>query len=288
MTTEPDDHGAPVTTPKPVGHRAGAGLVVAAFDFDGTLTHGGSVWQFLVAVQGRRRVVAAGLALLGKLAAAALFGGRYADEAKEALFRRTLAGLPADETATRAAAFGLDHYRRRARTDVRQQMEWHRARGHHLVIVSASLETYLVPVGQELGVDTVVATRLAVGADGRLTGGYDGANCRGAEKIARVRQWMEAQIETSTDHTTGAPAITAVLWAYGNSKGDRQLLRGADVGVDVGRLGRLGALRGFRRLSDLPDLRDDDLGDDGAALTRSGGSSGRSSASPPGRQRRRR
>ena len=46
-------------------------------------------------------------------------------------------------------------------------------------------------VGQELGVDAVVATRLAVGADGRLTGRYQGRNCRGQEKLDRVRAWME-------------------------------------------------------------------------------------------------
>jgi phosphatidylglycerophosphatase C len=254
-------------------------LVVAAFDFDGTLTHGGSVWQFLAALRGRRPVMAAAVALWGPLAAAALFGGRYADDAKEALFRRTLAGLPAADTATKAAAFGLDHYRRRARADVRHRLEWHRARGHLLVIVSASLDVYLVPVGHELGVDAVVATRLAVDDDGRLTGAYDGANCRGQEKIIRVRRWMESQIDEARA-ATGATAVTGVLWAYGNSKGDRQLLSAADVGVDVGRLGRLGALRRFRRLSDLPL----DGQADGGTLTRSAGSSGTSSAAPPGRR----
>jgi phosphatidylglycerophosphatase C len=221
-----------------------AALVVAAFDFDGTLTRGGSVWQFLVAVRGRRRVAAAGLVLALPLAGAALLGGRYADRAKEALFRRTLGGLPTDELAAAGRAFGLAHYRRRARADVRARLEWHRAQGHRLVIVSASLELYLDAVGEELGVDAVVATRLAVGGDGRLTGRYQGRNCRGQEKLDRVRAWME--------EASGESGIRPVLWAYGNSEGDRRLLAGADVGVDAGRLGRLGALRSFARLADLP------------------------------------
>jgi len=266
---------------------AGSGPVVAAFDFDGTLTSGGSVWPFLVTMVGWRRVLAAAVAVMGKLAAAALLGGGHADEAKEALFRRTLTGLPVDDTATRAAAFGRAHYRRHARADVRARMEWHRARGHRLLIVSASLESYLDAVGRDLGVDAVVATRLAVDDDGRLTGGYDGRNCRGQEKIERVRQWMAQSMtgpmtgpmmESKTGPTagsTGAAALTAVLWAYGNSKGDRQLLSGADIGVDVGRLGRGGALRRFPRLSDLPD------GPGADAVTRSGGRSGTSSAERP-------
>jgi phosphatidylglycerophosphatase C len=242
--TTGDPTGDPTTGDPTTGTPTrGAPPVVAAFDFDGTLTRGGSVWPFLVALRGRRRVVLATAVLAGRLAVAAVLGGRFADGVKEALFRRTLAGIPAEELDTRAAAFGLAHYRRRARADVRRRLEWHRAQGHRLIIVSASLESYLVPVGRELGVDAVVATRLAVGPEGDLTGYYDGANCRGDEKLARVRRWMA--------QTTGATAITPVLWAYGNSNGDLQLLRGADVGVDVGRLGRLGALRSFPRLTDL-------------------------------------
>jgi phosphatidylglycerophosphatase C len=216
--------------------------VVAAFDFDGTLTRGGSVWPFLVVMSGRRRVITAAAVLAGRLAVAAALGGRFADAAKEALFRRTLAGTPADDLKIRAQVFGREHYRRHARGDVRARLEWHRAQGHRLVIVSASLDCYLDAVGQVLGVDAVVATRLAVGPDGRLTGRYEGRNCRGPEKLHRLQQWIE--------ESTGAG--DALVWAYGNSDGDRQLLRGADVGVDVGRLGRVGALRSFRRLSDLP------------------------------------
>jgi phosphatidylglycerophosphatase C len=274
--TADDASGPPRAGPPAIGP-----AVVAAFDFDGTLTSGGSVWSFLVAVRGRRAVVGAALALLGPLAAAALLGGHHADDAKEALFRRLLGGHPAEALAAQAAAFGPAHYRRHARADVRRRLEWHRARGHRLLIVSASPELYLDPVGTELAVDRVEATRLAVGPDGRLTGTYDGRNCRGAEKLARVRRFLE---DTTGAPTTGTTAIDTVLWAYGNSKGDRRLLEGADVGVDVGRLGRLGALRDFPGLADLPD---DDDGDPGL-VTRSGGSGGRSGAPRPGTRWRRR
>jgi len=256
-----------VTSPRPAP-------VVAAFDFDGTLTYGGSVWRFLVAIRGRRAVLTAGAVLAGRLAAAAVVGGRFTDAAKEALFRRTLGGLPADEVADRAASFGLDHYRRRARADVRARLDWHRRQGHRLLIVSASPDCYLGAVGRELGVDAVLATRLAVGTDGRLTGNYQGRNCRGPEKLARVRQWMAEHPDT-----TGSPAIAPLLWAYGNSDGDRFLLGGADVGFDVGRLGRLGALRRFRRLSELPA---------GDAFTSSDGSGDRSAGPRPERRWRRR
>lgn len=218
------------------------GEVVAAFDFDGTLTKGGSVWPFLVRLRGAAPVARAAAEILPRLFSAALFGGRAADSAKEALFRRTLGGLDASQVAEEAAHFGTAHYARRRRADVAARVEQHRRHGHRLVIVSASPELYVRAVGEELGFDAVIATRLEVGPDGRLTGSYQGANCRGRRKLEGLQQWTQS-------HAPGA-----ALWAYGNSAGDRRLLGGADVGVDVGRLGPVGKLRAFRRLRDTAEL----------------------------------
>jgi len=237
--------------------RVPGGDVVAAFDFDGTLTRGGSVWRFLSTVCGRVAVVRAGIPLAPKLLRAALFGGAAADEAKEALFLRTLAGLDAARVEERAEAFGVQHYARRCRIKVRARMDWHRRQGHRLVIVSASPEFYVRAVGDELGVDGVVATRLEVGPDGRLTGRFEGRNCRGEEKLDRLQAWLDT---TAPVDGPGAAAPRGgahgrgghpYLWAYGNSAGDRRLLEAADIGVDAGHLGRVGKLRRFRRLGDV-------------------------------------
>jgi phosphoserine phosphatase len=66
---------------------------VAAFDFDGTLTEGGSVFGFLSTVIGRRAAYAAAASLSPGLVHAALVGGTVADITKEKLFERTLAGV---------------------------------------------------------------------------------------------------------------------------------------------------------------------------------------------------
>jgi phosphatidylglycerophosphatase C len=218
--------------------------VVAAFDFDGTLTRGGSVWPYLSAMVGPGKVLFAGLVLAPKLVWAALVGGSAADRTKEALFTRTLAGLDAAELEERSAAFGEAHYRRHGRADVRARFEWHRSRGHRVVIVSASPVIYVGAVAAALGADGVLATRLESDGEGRMTGRYDGGNCRGEEKVARLRAWIDAHVRPEAD---GEPYV----WAYGNSRGDLWLLDAADIGVDVGRLGYVGKLRRFPRLSDL-------------------------------------
>jgi HAD superfamily phosphoserine phosphatase-like hydrolase len=153
-------------------------------------------------------------------------------------------GRAVDAVDRRAAAFAHGHLRRHLRPDTRRRLEWHQRQGHHTVIVSASPECYVGPAGAELGVDGVVATRLAVGGGGLLTGGYEGKNCRGAEKYARLVVHLR-----SVGLLSSNGGEQPVLWAYGNSRGDLRLLNAADHGVDAGHLGPLGRLRRFPRLS---------------------------------------
>ena len=53
-------------------------------------------------------------------------------------------------------------------------------------------------------------------------------------RTRRLRIWIEE-----------SGAAPDRLWCYGNSRGDLTMLRAADVGVNVGRLGRFGSLRAF-------------------------------------------
>ncbi len=131
-------------------------------------------------------------------------------------------------------AFGTRHVAAHVRPDVRRRLEWHHCRGDAVVVVSASPEAYVSVAAERLGADGSVATRLEVGADGRLTGLYEGRNCRGEEKVRRLRLWIRDQ-----------DLEGRWLWAYGNSRGDLRMLRMADTGVNVG---RLGAVREARQL----------------------------------------
>ena len=217
---------------------------VAAFDFDGTLTDGGSVFDFLAAVAGRRTVLRVSAELAPRLARAALAGGTVADETKEELFSRVLGGVDAAYLRQVADEFAVGHLAAHVRPEVRRRLDWHRGRGDRVVVVSASPEAYVAVAADRLAADDTIATRLEVDDTGRMTGRYDGGNCRGEEKIRRLRLWMaEAGLEG------------ARLWAYGNSRGDLRMLRAADTGVNVGRLGRLGRLRDFKGLDETGPLR---------------------------------
>jgi phosphatidylglycerophosphatase C len=183
--------------------------VVAAFDLDGTLTTRDCVTPFLRRLAGRalaRRVVAQPLAFAWAAAR------RDRDRLKE-LATQALAGLDAAAVGREGAAFAREVRGAWLRADTLARLERHQALGHATLIVSASYEPYVAPLGELLGVDDVLCTRLEQDSAGRLTGSLDGPNCRGPEKASRICAWLvEREIED------------VVLWAYGDSAGDRALL----------------------------------------------------------------
>jgi phosphatidylglycerophosphatase C len=212
--------------------------VVAAFDLDGTLTEGGSVFPWLKSVAGRGRTWRAALSLAVPLTIGAIRSSQWADNAKERLFKKLLAGI--DESVVRDASkdFAQEHLEHEGRALLLARLAWHRDQGHDVVLVSASPQLYVDVMTEELGANGGLGTRLAVDPRGRLTGGYLGKNCRGSEKLRRLDEWIAQR------HYATPPEV----FAYGNSRGDRRLLSGATHPYNVGRLGAFGSLRRFPRL----------------------------------------
>lgn len=190
----------------------GAGL--AAFDFDGTISRRDTFLPFLQRLCGAQRVFRALAASAGR--------SRFDRNAwKDGVLVHLLEGRPLEEVQEAGAEYArFLHGDGRLRPDALARIADHRRRGHAVVVVSASPEVYLAPLGERIGADAVLATRLEVADDGRLTGRMLGLNCRGHEKVARLDAWLD-----------GRP--TGPVWAYGDSSGDRELLARADVGVRV-------------------------------------------------------
>ena len=192
---------------------SGPSPVVAAFDVDGTLTTGDCVTPFLRRAAGRRLWTTL---LRHPLALAAAAARRDRDRLKE-LACSALRGSESTEIEHLGEVFAREVGAGRLRDDTVARLRRHRELGHTVILASASLDPYLVPLGRSLGVDAVVCTVLERGKDGRLTGRLVGANCRGAEKARRVRGWLR-------EHDLA----DAELWAYGDSSGDDELLALAD------------------------------------------------------------
>jgi HAD superfamily hydrolase (TIGR01490 family) len=187
---------------------------VAAFDFDGTLTRRDTLLPFLLYMFGAARVARHALALSPTLAGYAL-GLIGNGVAKERVFVRCLAGMDIGSLRQEAGRFAELVLPGLLRQEALQRFKWHKQQGHRCVVISASLELYVCPWALATGFDDVIATRLELLEDGRITGKLSGANCFGIEKVRR----LEALLGAREDY---------ILYAYGDSSGDRELLSNAD------------------------------------------------------------
>ena len=190
---------------------------MAAFDFDGTLTRRDTLVPFLRRARGRWAIVRA---------AVAASGARGRDAFKVVLVGRLFRGWPAARLDELGRAY-VPTLLAALRAESRERLEWHRRRGHAVVIVSASLGAYLRPLADHLGIDDALAVELVADAAGTLTGEVvGGLNNRGPEKVARLEAWLDARF---------GPGADVELWAYGDSSGDAELLAIADHPTWVGR-----------------------------------------------------
>jgi phosphatidylglycerophosphatase C len=189
---------------------------VAAFDVDGTVTDRDCVVPFMRTVTGARRI---GPRLAGRPdRLLRVLARRDRDQLKALAAAAAFRGRPYGDLRDAGVAFAHMVHDRWLRPDTLDRLRAHAASGDRVVLVSASFEVYLRPLGELLGVDEVLATRLQL-ADGVVTGALDGPNCRGVEKVRRLHAWIDDEF--------GARDRVRVV-AYGDSKGDRELLADAD------------------------------------------------------------
>jgi phosphatidylglycerophosphatase C len=181
---------------------------IVAFDFDGTLTSEDSFMAFLRWRAGPGGYLA-GLAALAP-AAARYVVDRDRGRIKAAAAKRFLAGLPRAELEAAAQRFATERGGALLRPDALRAWRRWQADGARLVIVTASPETIVAPMAHALGAERLIGTRLVFDAEDRVTGAFEGANCRGPEKVRRLREAYGDDL--------------ALEAAYGDTDGDREML----------------------------------------------------------------
>ena len=182
---------------------------IYAFDFDGTLTTRDTLLEFIRFACGAPRF------LLGFLLHApllVLMKLRLYDngKAKQRVFTWFFKGMPVEAFDALCQDFAHTH-RHLLRPDVVRVLEQALAEGSEVLIVSASIDNWVQPFFPSV---TVLGTQIEV-ADGRLTGRFLTPNCYGQEKVRRI---LALHPDRSDYHLT----------AYGDSRGDREMLAFAD------------------------------------------------------------
>jgi len=186
---------------------------IVAFDFDGTLTIRDSFTEFL-----RWRAGPGGWALgLVRMAPAVAVYARDRDRGriKAASVKEFLRGVTRQTLEEDAERFAQQAWDRFMRPDaLRTWNDWGE-RGAHRVIVTASPETTVAPFAQKLGADALLGTQLTFDGEDRVTGAFATPNCRGEEKVLRLRAAYGPDVRLAA--------------AYGDTSGDTEMLAIADT-----------------------------------------------------------
>lgn len=191
---------------------------IAAFDFDGTLTTKDSLFEFLLFTQGKWRTFL-GLAILSPAVMAMFLGIIDNNRCKEIMLSYFFKGWRYEDFKLKGREFA-ERGKEILNPETCATLKNHQSEGHEVYIVSASVEEWVKPIVETLGVKNVLCTRLAVGEDGKLTGRYQGKNCHGQEKVNRLLA-AEPQRDGYTLH------------AYGDSGGDEQMFAFADYSYKI-------------------------------------------------------
>lgn len=188
------------------------------YDFDGTLTRADSMLAFVAHCFGRGRLIM-GLALFSPIILLMKAGLVKSHYVKEHFLSHYLKGMSEDEFLSLCQTFAQTkrHLLRPKAIDELRQAE---ARGDRLVVVSASLRAWVEPLFRGHNI-MVIGTEAEV-RDGRLTGRLATRNCRGPEKVARLRERLPEVFGSEASRREWH------VVAYGDSKGDREMLSAAD------------------------------------------------------------
>jgi phosphatidylglycerophosphatase C len=207
-----DQPNSPAHAIRPLGQTdiARADAPIAAFDVDGTLTWADSFTLFLRFAVGRFGFFVRLVRLTPSFIA---YGFKQVSRAtlKERIIMAFFSGMGVARYQALCADYARFIYPIIARPDALARLRAHQGIHDRVVLVSASLQDYLVCWAAELGVEAVLATRVEVVA-GKLTGRLDGPNCWGPQKLSAIQG------------TYGEAPLVA---AYGDTRGDKEMLAGA-------------------------------------------------------------
>ena len=186
---------------------------IAAFDFDGTITRKDTLIEFLRFAGGSARFYAvfslySPLLVLMKLK---LYSNQ---KAKEKIFAHYFKGMPVEHFDNLCRRFFEQKGQVLIYTDAKDQIAKHKEQGDEVVVISASIENWVCHFSQALKADKLLATRIEV-QNGKITGRFLKSNCYGKEKVKRL---LSAYPERDKYY----------LVAYGDSRGDKELLQFAD------------------------------------------------------------
>lgn len=184
-------------------------MKIAFFDFDGTITRHDTFIEFAKFSLGKNRLFTAILKNCFHLTIWKL-GIISNSKAKQRLFSTLFKGKDYEWFKNCGNKF-REIINNDLTPDIINRLRQHKADGHTIVIVSASMPEWICPWANTNGVNAVIATEIEVDNNGLITGEFFSPNCYGEEKVIRIRSMFPNVDEYES-------------WGYGDSVGDNQML----------------------------------------------------------------
>lgn len=182
---------------------------IALFDFDGTITFKDSFIDFIKFSFGNIRffkgiISVSHCLILYKMNCIPNW------KAKEKIFKHFFGNCDYSFFYELGREYSMNRLQQIIRSIAQQTIEKHKKNGDVIVVVSASAGEWIKPWCDKHGID-LISTHYEI-VNGIMSGKIDGKNCYGPEKTARIL----AKYDLSKFN---------VIYAYGDSKGDFEMLK---------------------------------------------------------------
>jgi len=194
--------------------------IIVVFDLDGTITRYDTYVRFLLFVIYRSPLKLFRLPALAIDILRHKLGKQTNTWLKIRFLNAILAGKNRDSINSLATSFSQRVAINGVYSDAIECVRQYQNKGNELVLLSASLDIYVEPLGEILGFKHIICTRTCWEND-VLGNNLDGENCYGDVKIERMKQWLTKRTDDR------------ILAAYGDHESDFPLLKIADRGIVV-------------------------------------------------------
>lgn len=188
--------------------------VIAAFDFDGTLTYRDTLTPFFIYSRGFARLAWATIRHLPSLFGY-VTGAVARKKIKEIYITALFKGIPLEQLRTWGDEFAAAYFEKCIKPEALERLRWHQSKGHTCLLVSANLDVQLDAWAKKLAFEKTICCNIAADAKGNATGLIAGENCWGPEKRNRLEKLL-------------GPKKGYLLYAYGDTRGDHEMLELAD------------------------------------------------------------
>lgn len=193
-------------------------MKLVLFDLDGTLTKKDTMWSFLHFHAGGLRFIF-NVLLLSPVLALYVLRIVSAEKAKRITLKRFLKGQTQNELNAAGEKFCAEKMSGLMNEELVKKLNVYRNDGYEVCIVTASCEEWVKPFCTKLNA-ALIATELKYDDAGIFRGEFRTPNCKGAEKVNRIR--AKYRTENYAD-----------IVAYGNAPEDIPMMKLAHTSFTI-------------------------------------------------------